>query len=211
MKLLPLLFLAACVVPVTVTPEQPSMTEQASSATYQMFTPDRAQCTAWAVDDHHVISAGHCCDEEGTYTLIGEHFKTVYATVVAYQDEDFDDGPPVDVCLLQSTESVGPGIPLAKELPEPGDTVGFVGYPLGKRTVSTGEYVGDVDGPFQFYDDYTATAPCDHGASGSAMYSAAGVYGVLVRLVIVGDQVLPGSQGCVASPLEQILGLLNGV
>jgi hypothetical protein len=186
------------------TPETPTMADIAEDATYMMLTPGGAQCTAWAVGDHEVMTAGHCCDDEGLYLLIHKDLRVVTATVEAYEDSVSDEAPPVDACLMKTEEYVGPGIPLAASMPSVGTKVGFVGYPKGEYSVNFGEYVGDVDGPYLFWDDYTANAPCNRGASGSAMFSEEGAYGILVRLIVLGDQVLPGSRGCVASPLDQI-------
>jgi hypothetical protein len=100
-------------------------------------------------------------------------------------------------------------LPLAETMPVLGDEVGYVGYPLGVLTRSKGNYFGDIDGPFVNWNNYTHDAPCNPGASGSGMYHAGGVWGVLVRRIVVGQDVLSGDAGCVASPLPQILDILN--
>jgi hypothetical protein len=67
-----------------------------------------------------------------------------------------------------------------------------------------------VDGAL-WWNNYFTTAPCDHGASGSALYTADGVFGVLVRLRYDDEGVHPGTEGCVVSPLAQIRLLLASI
>jgi hypothetical protein len=188
-----------------------SMEDLAVASTYMLLSPGGSQCTAWSVNDHYLVSAGHCCDEPGEYTLVNEDLKVAKATVVAAEDMVPNEGAPVDVCVLKTTTNVGPGLPLAPAMPTPGTRMGYVGYPLGEYTIATGEYVGDIDGPYADWDNFASTAPCDHGASGSGLYTEAGAYGVLVRLLIIGNDVLPGEMGCVASPLSQIVAALDTI
>jgi hypothetical protein len=196
------LALTACISPV------PTLPKVAEDATYELHTPS-GQCTAWAVDDHHLVTAGHCCDDEGSYFAAQPGRSLLPAEVVMGLDVDYEAQAPVDICLLKTEAFLPASLVLADKMPLPGDPVGFVGYPNGKWTHNKGVYVGDIDGPFQFWNDYVATAPCGPGASGSAMYSEDGVYGVLVRMVFVGDRVYPGDIGCVASPLYQIEAILT--
>ncbi len=202
---------AACTqYPALDQPDAPVVTpESAEAATYMILTPGGSLGTAWAVDDRHVITAGHVCkDGVGDFVLKSTTGRMMTATALAWEDDDED---MTDICVLEAHSELGPALPLASEMPREGDVVGFVGYPLGVLTHSEGAYVGDVDGPVRIGNDYVSTAPCDHGASGSAMYYRDGVYGVLVRLVVVGDQVLPGDQGCAASPLSQIVDILDSI
>ncbi len=188
----------------------------AEDTAYKLFTPDGAQCTAWAVGEHSLITAGHCCDMDPTEAAPVPFYAVqpgkgwVEAEIVTYRHEDQDMADPLDVCALSTEAPLGAYLELADEMPAIDAPVEYVGYPLGEWIHSTGVYKGDVDGPFQFYNNYVGTAPCDHGASGSAMTVNGKAYGVLVRLMIVGDQVLPGDMGCVASPLDQIRAVLGG-
>lgn len=181
----------------------------AEAATYYVLTPDLGQCTAWGVAEGHAMTAGHCCHEDGTYTLISDRNRHVEATVVRYNDVDHEDRVPLDACLLQ-TESPIRYLDLATKMPEVGDYVQYVGYPKGKWIHSEGFYKGDIDGPYQFWNDHHFTAPCDKGASGSAVLNSSGqVWGILVRLAFLGEEVYPGTYGCIASPLSQIHQVLD--
>jgi len=186
----------------------PQAPERREEPTYMMITPGIGQCTAWGIDDSHVITAGHCCHEEGEYTLISSFHRHVKATVVRFLDEDYEDRTPTDVCLMRTYSPVQ-HMSLATEMPQIDAPMAFVGYPRGEWVHSTGFYIGDVDGPFQNWNNYAFTAPCDKGASGSAVFTDAGVFGVLVRLGFTGEDVLPGAMGCIASPLSQIVEILD--
>lgn len=209
------LALSACAhVPAPAAPDtSPAMSDElADAATYKVLTPDRSQGTAWAVGTHTLITAGHICDAgPGKYEIISSDGVHLVAEPVIWTFDYPDDRPPLDVCAMRS-EFVLPAVfPLAPAMPAEGTPVEYFGYPLGNHVHSEGTFYGDIDGPESFLNDYFADTPCDHGASGSAMYSDAGAYGVLVRLVVVGDQVLPGEVGCVATPLSQIVDVLDSI
>lgn len=201
-KLLLIAFLLGC-----QHPEPPVTPAIAEASSYKIFTPDSHMGTAWVVDGRYLITAGHVCDAgPGDYTLESSTGRKLAAHPIAWE-QDYSD--MVDVCLVLADGELAPPLALADAMPAVGDAVGYVGYPLGELKRSTGKYLGDVDGPDDHLDDYTADAPCDHGASGSAMYSEDGVYGVLVRGIVIGEDVLPGEYGCVASPLPQIIDILG--
>jgi S1-C subfamily serine protease len=194
--------LSGCYRPTPLTPEV------AEESTYKIITPSGGQCTGWVVDeDGHLVTAGHCCDEDGDYSLISTSNRVGKARVIAFED-DSSDAPPTDVCLMKAYGSVAAPLPLAGEMPDVGDKVFFVGFPRGIYKRSEGAYRGDVDGDSRWHD-FSSSAPCDRGASGSAMLSEDGAWGVLVRLHFTGETVLPGDFGCVASPLDQILSILQ--
>lgn len=200
---LALVALTACFFPEPNEPINPINPDIAEASTYKVLTPGFSQCTGWVADElGHVITAGHCCDVPGEYRLISSTSRGITASLVAWEDDDED---KVDICLLRANSRVAPPLPLADAMPNIGDSVGYVGYPKGVLTRSTGKYLGDIDGPEQHWADYTSDAPCNHGASGSAMYHEGGVYGVLVRLIVVGDD----ERGCAASPLSQIVDILQ--
>lgn len=193
-------------------PTTPKATEE---ATYKLFD-DLGQGTGWAVDEHHMVTAGHMCADADTGGMLtartsdGLQFQVV---VIDWElTTSFDSDVLKDVCLLYSARPLPAPLALAADLPAKDTEAWFVGYPKGQRVKSVGFYVGDTDG-VQVWDDYVVTAPCDHGASGSAYVTEAGVFGVLVRGIVVGTQVLPGSYGCVATPLADIKAILvrNGL
>jgi hypothetical protein len=178
-------------------------------STYKMITPDGGQCSAWAVDKNYLVSAGHCCSEPGWYFVYSSTQRVFAAQVVDYKEVDHTTQVPLDICLLATEAPLPAPLKLADAMPTPETPVFTVGYPNGEFTHSQGVYVGDIDGEYRFDNDYFATAPCDRGASGSPISTQDGVYGVIVRLVVLGDQVLPGDAGCVASPLSQILDIMG--
>lgn len=137
--------------------------------------------TAWiarATDDAtQVITAGHVClnDVEFpsalvTYTLVDTKGNETHAEVVKRADDP-------DLCLLRAMPGLGTPLPLAPADPRYGVEVGYVGAPFsiwggGRVPLYYGHYAGaDM-----------ITAPTAPGASGSAVWSPAGVIGVLVRV-----------------------------
>ena len=196
------LLLSACQLPDPVAPSA------AEDATYKILSED-ALGTAWAVGPHNLITAGHICDGQDRFALVTTRGIRFGAEKV---DLDYDDDTVADVCLLQTERGLGPGLSLAQSMPAVGDAVYFVGYPQGEWTKSEGAYLGDVDGPAA-WSNYTFSAPCDRGASGSAVLSDEGVFGVLVRLIVTEDatgfRVHSGVEGCVVTPLPDIQTILQ--
>lgn len=193
----------------------------AEEATYKIYSPE-GQGTAWAVDDHHAITAGHVCDYDALldviwpkdrpkFVMVSGQAHQVPVRVVTYLHDD-ESAEPQDVCLLETDEVLPATLSLASAMPSTGDRVEYYGYPAGVYAHHKGEYLGDVDGPAK-WDNYTTTAPCDHGASGSAMVGPDGVFGVLVRLRVYDDgedfTIMPGDLGCVVSPLSQIKSVME--
>lgn len=204
MKTLLLLALAACQMAVPVAPQA------AEDSTFKMYAAG-SQGTAWAITDRYLITAGHMCNEADKYALISNRGERFGATLVDYADNypegDVAKDLPEDVCLIKSNRTLSVHLTLAPALPRVGEQIYFVGYPLGEWTKSFGVYQGDLDD--QHWNDYSFSAPCDHGASGSAVISVHGVWGVLVRVKVVDGKVRPGEEGCVAEPLSSIRGLLR--
>lgn len=192
----------------------PPMTPSAAEeGTYELFDSE-GQGTAWAVDEHHMVTAGHMCtDGKGAgltaRTADGFQFRV---EVVDYDLDGYDDdsAPKKDVCLLHSDRPLPHPLPLAEEMPAVGTEAWFVGYPRHTYVKSVGEYLGDIDG-IQHWNDYAVSAPADHGASGSAVFTADGVFGVLVRGLVVGVEI--HQDGFAATPLADIRALLkrNGI
>jgi hypothetical protein len=188
----------------------PSVAEE---STYQLFS-ENGQGTGWAIDGDHMVTAGHMCDA-GKGTKLSARTNTGFQFSVEVVDFDMSyDGfhAPKDICLLKSDRKLGTHVILAGDMPVEGTEAWYVGYPRGEFVKSVGKYIGDADG-VQTWNNYVVTAPCDHGASGSAYFTEAGVFGVLVRLLLVGDEVRDGSEGCVATPLGDIFDILhrNGI
>lgn len=211
MKLAALVCLAAC--HVTVDPLVPAgvelTPERVNVSTYKILTPDMASGTAWAVAPDRVATAGHICDSgPGDYVLISYDKVSSVAHPLKWANND---DTMVDVCIMEAPGVATP-LPLTDVMPMVGEEVGYVGYPLGKWNFSSGKYAGDVDGDYH-WSDYVARVDCDHGASGSAMFTRHGVYGVLVRLIVLetaeGYDIRPGKEGCVASPFWQVQELLK--
>lgn len=207
MKTILLGLLAACQLPAALTP---SVVEE---GTYKLHN-DEGQGTGWAVSEHYMVTAGHMCREGKGQKLraISSTHDTFTVEVVDAEEVDTDTEHK-DVCLMHSDRPLPHPLILASEMPKVGTPAFYVGYPLGDFVRSEGVYKGDTDGPDATWNDYVVTTTCDHGASGSAFFTAAGVFGVLVRLQVIGEEILPGNEGCVATPLADITGMLkaNGI
>lgn len=146
--------------------------------------------TAWVVANEQgvsqLVTAGHVCkdaevavpDELGggtmpqasVYTLMGRDGSLHMAEV----DRDSEDP---DLCLLTAFEIVGPPMPIAAIDPVYDEPVAYVGAPSiiwgdGMAPMFRGSYAGGN----------LITAPTAGGASGSAVFTQAGVVGVLVRV-----------------------------
>lgn len=210
------LALAACnLVPAPSTPvlDTPVINADiATAATFMILAPDGSQGTGWAAGARHVVTAGHVCDGgKGQYMAVSNDLQVFTVTPLVWEDLFYSHRPPIDICVMGTEETLRVVLPLAPQMPYVGQRAEYVGFPSSIYKHSVGEYRGDIDGPEIFLSDYASTAPCAPGASGSAMFTEDGVYGVLVRLAVIGDQVLPGSMGCVASPLDQIVDVLDTI
>lgn len=207
-RLLFFVALTGCQHPSSLTPVAPATAED---STYKMLTGN-ALGTAWAASDHYLITAGHMCDETDKYALVSSLGERFGATLVdysqTYREDDTAPVVPDDICLIKTDRTLTSYLPLAGDMPSVGDAVYYVGYPKGEWAKSYGVYEGDLDD--EHWNDYSFSAPCDHGASGSAVLDASGhVWGVLVRVKVVDGEARPGVEGCVASPLSQIISILN--
>lgn len=147
--------------------------------------------TAWIVGNQdgktQLITAGHVCPVDYTITdMFGNvlHLPIVYITydLVGVNGEYHtatatmrSDDP--DLCLLESLDDLGRPMFVADAMPDYGDKVCYVGAPSGVygRGVAPfycGGYAGGA----------VITAPTSPGASGSAVWTSRGVFGVLVGL-----------------------------
>ncbi len=114
-----------------------------------------------------------------------------------------------DLCLLKTDFDLPSSLVIADRMPLVGEDIGYVGWPLGSKVVAHGKYLGDLDGPDEDSNNSAFSAPCDHGASGSAVFTSRGVWGVLVRLRTDGGKIHDPSEGCVAIPLKQLKEFLD--
>ncbi len=185
--------------------QSPLTPELADHGTYKIFS-DKAQGTAWAIDSYHLVTAGHVCETfEENFVLVGDGERRFHAKSILW--EKTSDSGLTDLCVLETNVTLSSPLILADRMPFVGESIGYVGYPLGKWTSESGTYLGDLDGP-EDWNNAVFDAPCDHGASGSAVFFSRGVWGVLVRLRTDGGHIHDGSDGCVAIPLGPIKKLL---
>jgi S1-C subfamily serine protease len=173
----------------------------AESSTYEI-DGGGYQGTAWKVAPSYVITVGHMCEVDAdVFTVETKLGRKVKADPVEYE-MSLSSG--ADVCVLHLRHDL-PGDPLvlADHLPNVGTKDGYVGFPKGKWFSGEGEVVtfNDEDGP-----SIGTTAPCNHGASGSAVFTKDGVYGVLVQ-----GHTKDGVtwDACLVTPVDEIKSLLN--
>jgi hypothetical protein len=114
-----------------------------------------------------------------------------------------------DMCILYTSTTLPDPLVIADRMPAINDLVEWTGYPQGHYGHSKGKYVGDLDGKEGSANDDVVLAPSDHGASGSAVFTARGVVGVLVRARTDGGFVHPGEDGFVMVPLPELIQLLK--
>jgi hypothetical protein len=143
------------------------------------------------------MTAGHICAE-----AMGPHLRieansgwTFPATPVLWEHSEVD--WTKDLCLVHTGTDLGKPLILADKMPAKGDEIRYVGYPNNFYTSEKGIYLGDNEG----------TAPVDHGASGSAVFTPQGVVGVVVRLRTDLGKVIPGEK---LVPLSELRSFLNG-
>lgn len=184
-------------------PLTPSIAKQAS---YKVFMANGGQGTAWAVDAHHLLTAGHVCESiSNAFVVVGD-FRRFHAHAILWEQ---DEAGQHDLCVLETTATMDSHLIVADRMPRVKERVGYVGFPLGEYSESSGQYIGDLDGPDKHLNDDVFSAVCDHGASGSAVFHDGGVWGVLVRLRTDGGFVHDGTDGCVAIPLPAIKKILH--
>lgn len=124
------------------------------------------QCTAWKVDAHLAMTAGHCCVDDDvpyvSYTAEGRHAVDGAEFVPVIVDAEHD------VCVLRG-DIAGDVIRLATKDPQVGARVWTAGYPHGTFLISDGFWSGhDGDG------DGVASTTVGGGASGSPVMAADG-------------------------------------
>lgn len=142
---------------------------------------DGGKCTAWKLDADLIATAGHCCEPDYEYTLVGED-----AAPVNLYDDDLH-----DVCILRG-HMAGAPIALASSDPEVGAPVWTAGYPKGWFLISSGHWAGrDHD------DEGVCSVVVAGGASGSPVLDSDGrAVGVLVKRAVGMDNLT------IVSPIE---------
>jgi hypothetical protein len=171
------------------------------SGTYQLLVSNGVGLfagTAWTIDEHHVVTAGHMCQGMEPDVVLSSGSRDIRGRIVEW--EESDDGQR-DLCLISTAATLPHPLTVADRMPAMGDRVDYVGYPNGVESRSEGKFLGDLDGTGHL-NDATFSAQCDHGASGSAVFTDRGVWGVLVRLRTDGNHLHDGSDGCAAIPLD---------
>lgn len=191
LKILCALALAACAPPPAppIVPVVQLTPATVDSLTY-LAMGEHGAGTAWSVAPHTLVTAGHVCVDalpSGTVWLKDAHGEGFPAHVLLFE---VSAGPEADACLLDTPVS-HPALPMA---PEPkSETPDFmVGYPLGVHTISQGRYLGH----------FVSSDTTDHGNSGSAIATAAGVYMICIQLP-------EGVTGCAGTPAAEIERLLT--
>lgn len=175
----------------------------AKVATFKIVVEDGTG-TGWAVDKYHLITAGHVCNSLSLMRAEGPRRRFYVEPVVwEYNGADYD------ICLLKSSVALDSWLIISDMAPKTGDNVGFVGYPGGEYGESSGTYLGDMDTDDSHENDNVFTAPCAAGASGSAVYTERGVWGVLVRKRTDGGYIHPGEEGCVAVGWDKLTKFLR--
>jgi hypothetical protein len=172
--LLSLIFLMGCYLK-----QYPVTPDVAETATYRLAAGDYLG-TAWAVNEHTLITAGHMCEIPGeSYVATSTSGRSFRVHSTAWEQG----GQGIyDMCALHSEAPLNNWLVIADRLPKLGEQVWYNGFPDGVYVRETGVYIGDTDGKNAHFNDYVATAPSDHGASGSALFTKRGVWGILVRI-----------------------------
>lgn len=188
--------------------QYPVTPQIAEEGTYQMII-DGAMGTAWAVNDHQLVTAGHMCEQmNDNVVMISTSGRRFHGKIVVW--DQAQGSYMSDLCLVNTDYTMPNPLNLAPEMPKIGQEMGYVGFPNGVYSEHQGVYQGDMDGPDYNEQDYSFSAWCDHGASGSAVYDDRGVWGVLVRLKVTAEgDVMTPEDGGVAIPLGTLKEFLD--
>lgn len=129
--------------------------------------------TAWAVQPNLLVTAGHMCEGGGEFTVTTYGGYTIPAKIVAFrhgETPDLNGQTGEDLCLLKADVDATPLV-VAYAMPKVGAKIGYAGYPAGVHAIGEGVYLGNNEG----------SAPMHPGASGSAVFTSVGVFGVLIQ------------------------------
>jgi hypothetical protein len=128
--------------------------------------------TAWKLSEGFMMTAGHVCDTAGedgfTFRVMSRWNKEYPVEVIKFSREP-------DLCLLSAPHVPGDPMGTLTLTPAYGETIWYSGAPVG--------VFGDGTVPFAegvYIGGYKAMIAGYPGASGSAMYTKNGVFGVLV-------------------------------
>lgn len=128
--------------------------------------------TGWKLSDGSMMTAGHVCDTEGqdgfTFRAINRWNQEYPVKVVKFSRDP-------DLCLISAPHVPGPTMNRFTAVPLYGSPIWYSGAPVGVFGDGTvpfaqGAYIGGNKAMIAGYP----------GASGSAMYTRDGVFGVLV-------------------------------
>lgn len=124
--------------------------------------------TGWFVEPDVVMTAGHVCEPDTLYTVT-LHDGTVTGGFATF-DSDED---PVDLCRIEVFYTSPYVLKVAKELPEFGEYVYYIGYPVVNLALNEGRAIGlrvydeDNAGAWDWGREYFfASIPVEGGASG---------------------------------------------
>jgi hypothetical protein len=126
--------------------------------------------TGWKIDAIHMMTAGHVCDGAGGELTAVSRWNAEYPVKVI----KFSRSP--DLCLIDAEGVPGAGLDKMVAIPTYGDEVWYTGAPAGVW--------GDGTAPFGkgFYIGGERMMIAGYpGASGSPVFTRAGVFGILVR------------------------------
>lgn len=188
------LLLSTLLLPSCYLKSYPVTPEVAENSTYRLSTPE-VTGTAWVVAPHFVVTAGHLCDKDGPYVLEQDGWSTTAERVIWTTSI----GPARDACIMYSPKELARPLVLAKGEPAIGTPSGYVGYPYGEYGAHQGVYEGNG----------ASSAWCAPGASGSAQFTAYGVWGVLVDLKPISSDLFSGDKGCLHTPIKEVKDMLN--
>jgi len=120
-------------------------------------------CTGWKISPTHMMTAGHCCDEEGTKFLMhGPHAIPGEVAEITYANQEHD------VCVLKGKMKGAP-IEIAERDPVIGASVWTAGYPKTHFLITSGHWSGRDD-----ENNGKASVGVWGGASGSPIMDSNG-------------------------------------
>lgn len=132
-------------------------------------------CTAWKVDENHLMTAGHCCEAPDdaltlSYKSTGPHAVPGQEITVAFDNDEHD------ACLMKG-KAYGAPIRLASLDPGMGEMVWTAGFPHLEYLISAGYWSGRTES-----GEYAkASVAVFGGASGSPVLNSKGeAVGILV-------------------------------
>lgn len=157
-------------------------------------------CSGIVLDEHRILTAGHCVGEELTQDVIRDGW--VYTTKILV------DNDKQDFAILETTEQMtGPFAKLATRSTKQDEQVYIVGYPMGMGQIqTTGHFQGFIDNDGVKYA--ITTAPAAWGNSGGGLFNKDGeLIGILVGGPSNGP--FPVFHISLSTPLDKVFDSLN--